>query len=388
MSEPEPQGSNPDEAVSTEGDERAADTSEIDAAIGRYLRASGESAQYSSTAESVLSQFETWLRRRGKDSFAAFEDEGEQLLRRYADRLAQRVEAGGISASSAGTYFNVISGFLSFCVRDGDLLRNPALSNRAREPLPRDDREPDRQFWSPDVRRRLVQYTNDRAYKAIEADGMDAHGEVRDRALVHVIAYTGVRGAEVFRVSGDDREGRQGLTWDRVDTDAWTFRVWGKAQEWEDVSVPKQAREALQRWRTVQNPPSGTWPVFPTSHAPSKYAAARETLGEERANALLEDADVDDVLRDRGIAPPAVTTEGVRRILERVAQATGVDVDGKPPLPHGARRGLGDELYRTDRGLAQDVLRHKSLSTTREAYSYIEAEELGERVGDVLSEDP
>jgi integrase len=381
----DPPGPTDDESASTERGDSV--DSELVAAIDRYLRAGGESGQYRSTAESVLSQFETWLRRRGKDSFDSFDEEGEQLLRRYADRLAQRVDAGGISASSAQTYFNVISGFLGFCVRDGDLARNPALSNRAREPLPRDDEDHTQQFWSRDVRQRLVRHADDAAYEAIEREGSDARGAVRDRALVHVLAYTGVRGAEVFRVSGDDRTGRQGLTWDRVDTDAWTFRVWGKAQEWEDVSVPKQAREALRRWRQVQRPPSGEWPVFPTEHAPSKYAAARDALGEAEANALLEDADVDDVLREHDIAPPAVTTEGVRRILERVAEAAGVDVDGKPPLPHGARRGLGDELYRKDRGLAQDVLRHRSLRVTRESYSYIEAEELGERVGDILDDE-
>ncbi|RYJ08497.1 site-specific integrase [Halogeometricum borinquense] len=360
--------------------------SEVAAAIARYLRSNGDSSQYRSTAESVLSKFETWLRRRGKDTFDAFEDEGEQLLRRYSDRLAQRVEADGISASSAQTYYNVISGFLGFCVRDGALTRNPALADRAREPLPRDDEDHSQQFWTREVRRKLVQHTNDAAYEAIESDGMDARQEVRDRALVHVLAYTGVRGAEVFRVSGDNREGRQGLTWARVDTNAWTFRVWGKAQEWEDVSVPKQAREALRRWRTVLDPPSAEWPVFPTAHAPSKYAAVRDALGTDDANARLDGAEVDDVLRDEGVAPPAITTEGARRVLERIADTAGVDIDGKPPLPHGARRGLGDELFRTDRGLAQDVLRHKSLSTTKEAYSHIDASERGEAVSDVLDE--
>ena len=363
------------------------DESEVAAAVSRYLRANGTSAQYRSTAESVLSQFETWLRRRGKNSFEAFETEGQQILRRYADRLAQRVEAGGISASSAQTYYNVISGFLGFCVRDGDLTRNPALADRAREPLPRDDEDHSQQFWTREARRRLVRHTNEVAYEAIEDEGMDARAEVRDRALVHVLAFTGVRGAEVFRVSGDDREGRQGLTWARVDTEAWTFRVWGKAQEWEDVSVPAQARDAIERWLTVLDPPAADWPVFPTSHAPSKYGAVRDALGADAGDARLDDADVDDVLREEVIAPPAITTEGARRVLERVADAADVDIDGKPPLPHGARRGLGDELFRTDRGLAQDVLRHKSLSTTKEAYSHIDASERGDAVSDVLDEE-
>lgn len=379
----------PDRDAATDDGDGSSDPgaeSDVAAAISRYLRANGESSQYRSTADSVLAQFETWLRRRGKDTFAAFEDEGERILRRYADRLAQRVEAGAISASSAQTYYNVISGFLGFCVRDGALTRNPALADRAREPLPRDDEDRTQQFWTRDVRRRLVRHTDDAASEAIESDGTDAGLAVRDRALVHVLAYTGVRGAEVFRVSGDEREGRKGLTWGRVDVDAWTFRVWGKAQQWEDVSVPTQARGALRRWHRVLDPPSDDWPVFPTNHAPSKYAAVRDALGTDEANARLDDADVDDVLRAADVAPPAITTEGARRVLERVADAADVDVDGEPPLPHGARRGLGDELFRTDRGLAQDVLRHKSLSTTKEAYSHIDASERGEAVSDVLDE--
>jgi integrase len=359
--------------------------SDFQRAIDRYLRASGDSAQYRQSAKAPLSKFEDWLRKRDWDSFDHFESDGETTLRRYADRLAQRVDAGGISASSAQTYFNVISGFLGYCVRDGRLSRNPALADRAREPLPRDDEDHSQQFWTPDVRRRLVQHTNDRAYQAIETEGMDARDEVRDRALVHVLAFTGVRGAEVFRVSGDDREGRQGLTWSRLDRESWTFRVWGKSQEWEDVSVPKQAREALRRWRTVLDPPSESWPVFPTSHAPSKYAAVRDVLGDD-ADAILDERDADDVLRQEAIAPPAITTEGARRVLERVADEAGVSIDGKPPLPHGARRGLGDELFRKDRGLAQDTLRHKSIQTTQEAYSHISASERGERVSDLLDE--
>lgn len=35
------------------------DTTEIEAAVDRYLRSSGESKQYRDTAETVLGQFET-----------------------------------------------------------------------------------------------------------------------------------------------------------------------------------------------------------------------------------------------------------------------------------------------------------------------------------------
>ncbi|MDS0300739.1 recombinase XerD [Halogeometricum sp. S1BR25-6] len=360
------------------------DDSEVSEAVDRYLRASGDSDQYRHTAETVLEQFTTWLRRRDLETFDSFESDGEQILRRYADRLNQRVRADGIEASTAGMYYDVVSGFLGYCVRDGVLSRNPALTERAREPLPRDDEDRTQQFWTPEVRRTLVEYANDRAYEAIEADGLDAMRSVRDRAFVHVLAYTGVRGAEVFRVSGDDRSGRQGLTWKRVDTDSWTFRVWGKSQSWEDVSVLEQARESVRQWKRVQNPPTDEWPVFPTGHAPSKYAAVRDARDD--ADALLDDADVDEVLREYEIAPPAVTTHGARRVLARIADDAGVDVDGEAPKLHGARRGLGDALFRKDRGLASDVLRHSSLSVTKAAYSHIDAAERGEAASELLDE--
>lgn len=353
-------------------------------AVQRYLRSSGDSTQYRDTAETVLGQFETWLRRRDFDSFEVLERDGERIVRRYADRLGQRVEADGIAASTAQMYYNVISGFLGFCVRDGVLSRNPATTDRAREPLPRDDQDRTQQFWTPEVRRRLVEYTNDAAYDAIEEDGLEATQAVQNRAFVHVLAYTGVRGAEIFRVSGDDREGRQGLTWSRVDRESWTFRVWGKSQSWEDVSVLEQARDAIESWYRVQDPPTDEWPVFPTAHAPSKYAAVRETR--EDAEELLANADVDEVLRKYEVAPPAITTHGARKVLARIAENAGVEVDGEAPKLHGARRGLGDTLFRKDRGLASDILRHSSLSVTKEAYSHIDAAERGDAASELIDE--
>ncbi|SFG71692.1 Phage integrase family protein [Halopelagius inordinatus] len=360
------------------------DATEFTETVDRYLRSSGDSTQYRDTAETVLGQFETWLRRRDLDSFEHLERDGEQIIRRYADRLNQRVDADGIAASTAQMYYNVISGFLGFCVRDGVLSRNPATTDRAREPLPRDDQDRTQQFWTPDVRRQLVEYTNDRAYEAIENEGLDATETVRERAFVHVLAYTGVRGAEVLRVSGDDREGRQGLTWNRVDRESWTFRVWGKSQSWEDVSVLEQARDAIESWYRVQDPPTDEWPVFPTAHAPSKYAAVREAR--EDAEDLLADADVESVLRECEIAPPAITTHGARTVLARIAENAGVEVDGEAPKLHGARRGLGDTLFRKDRGLASDILRHSSLSVTKEAYSHIDASERGDAASELLDE--
>ena len=49
------------------------------------------------------------------------------------------------------------------------------------------------EVWSPDQRRAIVTYVDGRACKAIDADGTDAFEAVRDRALVTMLAYSGVR---------------------------------------------------------------------------------------------------------------------------------------------------------------------------------------------------
>jgi integrase len=103
---------------------------------------------------------------------------------------------------------------------------------------------------------------------------------------------------------------------------------------------------------------------------------------------LAEATDVDGVLREYDVAPPALTTEGARSLMRRLTDAAGIDVDHEAGYLtlHGARRGLGDTIYRRDRGQAQDVLRHQSLSTTREAYQHVDAEKQADRLSDLLED--
>ena len=370
------------------------------AAIDRYLQSKSKgtdgSGAYRQTAETALTQWHEWLREQDCDRLDDLGDReiGATIMRRYAQRLGQRVRRGDIAPSTAWTYYNIVSGFLSFAVRDGVLDRNPAQTNRAREPLPDDDTDNDQQFWDRESRECILQYVNDRAYEAIEEKGGEAMQEARDRAIVYLLAYTGVRGAEVLRSQHDSREGRQGLRWRHVDMDRWVLRVFGKAQEWEAAPVPRPARAPLERWQQMLNPPSEEWPVFLTDHAPSKYRAVRDALSDadgpdldaEEIDAILDEHDVDDVLREYDIVPPAITTDGMRSRMQTLCEDADVGIDGEYLKLHGARRGIGDEVFRKDRGLAQDLLRHKSLSTTKEAYSHITAEERGEQVSDLLDE--
>lgn len=382
----------------------------LERTMARYLQ-SQSSGSYRKSARIALETFHEWASTRGVDVDDLSDSErGPQLMRRYASRLNRRCESGSIRPASARTYWNMISGWLSYAVRDGVLDRNPALPDRAAEPLPDDaDSRTEQQFWTPDARSQLLGFVDERARLAIDENSEDAVDDedeadtddqadmnvpdatvaVRDRAFVAVFAYTGVRASEVLSATGDDRDGRNGLRWRDVDTDSWKrLEVLGKSQTREDVPIPEQARHALHQHYRLQDPTTDDWPVFPTGHAPSKYDALRDAVDDEnKADAILEDAEsVDAVLRDRGIAPPALTTSGGRQLMQRLCDAADVDIEGQYLQLHGARRGLGDELYREDRGLAQDMLRHKDLSTTREAYQHIEAEERGEAVSDVLDD--
>jgi len=72
--------------------------------------------------------------------------------------------------------------------------------------------------------------------------------------------------------------------------------------------------------------------------------------------------------------------------MERLCEEADVDVDGEYLKPHGARRGLGDLLYRESAELAQAALRHSSIETTHKSYSHIEASETAGRVDDILDQ--
>lgn len=361
-------------------------------AIEDYVR-SLDSSYSQRTARTAVTTWADWADERESLDFTVLDDvdSGTRTMRRYAQRLRRRVVDGHIEATTAHTYFDWLSGFLSWCVRDGYLGQNPARKQRAREALPTDDKERTQQFWDPDTRDRFLQFVEDRAFEAVDERGTDALVELRDRAFVSLLAFSGVRGAEVLRASGDSREGRQGLRWKRVDLDRGVLTVYGKSGEWERTPLPSQARSAVRRYRALLDAPSDEWPVFPTEHAPSKYRVARTGLRErgwddDEIESLLDEHDVDDVLTEYGIAPPSVTVDGMRKRVRALCDEAGIDIDGEYLKLHAARRGIGDVVFRKDRGAAQDLLRHRSQQTTRDAYSHIEAEERAEHVSDLIDD--
>lgn len=360
--------------------------------VGRYLEAKAKGqggGNYRGLAAAALDRWTSWLEPREIDRLTDLDD---GVMRAYAQDLRSAVRDGDLAASTANTYYATVRACLSWAVEDGLLVENPAAAARATKELPEDTAEPDRQFWSPDDVRALLVHTTERVDDAFSEGGIEAAAvPIRDRALVSLLASTGVRGAEVFRDADDHRAGRQGLRWDRVDLDGGAMLVLGKNQKWEHAQLPDQAREHLRRHHDVQEPASDDWPVFPTAHAPSLYSAVREQLGkrdwsEHAIEELLDEDSVDAVLREHDVVPPAITVRGARSLMKRLCEQAEIDVGGEYLKPHGARRGLGDLLYRESAELAQSALRHDSIRTTHDAYSHIDASETADAVENVLSD--
>lgn len=335
---------------------------------------------YASNLEYVLTNWLEWT----GDQVQTLEDVTDRTMRNYAAHLKRRVRADAISASTARTYYNYVSAMLNRAVEVGDLVENPAEKRNAKKPLPKETTNSgDQQFWTPEQRRALVEYVDEQARTAIDDPDADPFEPVRNRALVTVLAYTGVRGSEVLADSRDER--RNGLRWADVDLESGVITVLGKSQDPnEEVGLTGQTIEPLRRVRTLVNPPAESWPVFPSRHPPSLYAVIRDA-GHE-----VPDADPWGFCLEYGVEPPSMSTSGARTLLKRLSDEADVPglEDGEYLTLHGARRGVGETLYREyGAQRAQRTLRHADPKTTSTMYSHIEASELGADNTEVFDND-
>ncbi|WP_332900415.1 tyrosine-type recombinase/integrase [Haladaptatus sp. CMSO5] len=360
----------------------------IETAIQQYLD-SVEAGNSRKNFASTLATWRAWLRE--ERGVTGLEDLDVLDCRRYARHLKKQARDGDLKASTATTYYAYVRAFLTFCVADELLDTNPAKAKRATDELPEDLGDADRQFWREKERRAIMRYVDERVDHSLdEKADVSRNRAFRDRAIVFLLGLSGVRGAEVFAEPSDDK--RDGITWGDVQLDSGAVRVLGKSREYEYAQLPQRAATALERYRTVLDPPTDEWPVFPSSHAPSKYRAVREQLtcegvSDDEIETILERSDIETVLREHEVIPPALSTNGARNLMKRLCDDADLDVDGDYLKPHGARRGLGHELYASGHAeLAQSALRHASIETTHESYSDIQAAETAKQVDDLLGE--
>jgi integrase len=363
----------------------------IDAAINARL-ASLDSGNYRTNNELVLSTFAEYLDH--QRAVTSLKDLDVLDCRRYAQWLRERVhdDEDALSAASAhanGPYFTIVRAFLGWCVDDERLDANPARPNRVKEELPEHHGDHDRQFWSAEARDALLRFVNERAHAALDESAGDREQTFRDRAVVTMLALTGARGAELFNDPRDDH--RNGLRWADIDLDRGITRVFGKTREQQPVPLTDRVVESLERHRTVLDPPTEDWPVFPTRHHPSLAQAAENGIREQgwadnAVESALDDASAMALLREYEIAPPALSKNGARTVMKRLCESADVEIDGEYLKPHGGRRGLGSDLYAQDAELAQETLRHESIETTHESYREQNVIERRERLEQVLDE--
>ncbi|GAB3673004.1 tyrosine-type recombinase/integrase [Halopiger thermotolerans] len=361
----------------------------LEDALAECLESKANAApNYRQNLERVVTDWIDFCRDRGVETL---DDVSQRLMGAYAGHLARRVEAGesdavdgGIAASTAWTYYDYVSAFLTWAVKWDYLAENPAEKGPARESMP--DRpssgEYERQYWQPAQRQAVLEFVRrrvDSAYQEPVAPTPILHKRLRDRAFVATIAYSGVRGGEIVKDPNDPR--RTGIRWTDVDLEAGTMWILGKNQEREPAQLPEQASTPLRRWYEAYDPPSDDWPVFPSLHVPTLSRNLGAELGGEERDRRTERRGYWTVALEAGVEPPSITTEGARSLMRRLSTVADVPdlEDGEYLKPHGARRGVGELLYK-EKGhqRAQRTLRHADPKTTSQMYSHIEASELAE----------
>lgn len=308
-----------------------------------------------------------------------------------------------ISRATVRTYYANVSAWCGWCVREGLLATHYANQEAAREPLPEDGDSSvrDQQTWSQAHRYTITRYTDYIADRALE-DAMraaDAVKELRDRAFVYVLAYTGVRGGEILRDPNDEQ--RRGLRWGDVNLDQELIWVVPKKRSAtiDDRPLTPKPVPALERLQTALDP-EDDWPVFPSLAWPTLYAELRNGAPTDRSaeavEAALGDADgrsdLFDLYCEWGVTPSAMNTSSGRYTMRRLcadlhedsAFASALDFTNSKHdylAPHGARRGVGKVLVKQrgyDRAAEQ---LDNSPAVVREHYSHIKAPERSADVG-------
>ena len=199
----------------------------------------GESGNYRQDASRELDRFADFFAGY-EDVVKTFEDLDSGHLREYARHLARQ----GWTAGTVRTYYAYVSAFCGWAVREGHLAENVAQRRNATEPIPNDgsQKSGDQQAWSAEDRQHLTGFVDEQASTAIADIGEDRRGAIRacrDRALVYLLSYSGVRGAEVLRDRSDER--RQGLRWEDVNLKDHYATVFKKSVWTIGVSLSQQS---------------------------------------------------------------------------------------------------------------------------------------------------
>ncbi|SDF54250.1 hypothetical protein SAMN05216218_10763 [Halorientalis regularis] len=361
----------------------------------------GKSGTYRRDASRELDRFIDFIEDDDLSSDVTFAELDVRDLREYARYLGKQ----GWADSTVRNYYSHISAFCGWATREGYLAGNIAQRTRTKELLPEDTgrKSGEQQAWSSEQRQQLLAFVDEQAHDAIDTVREDRHGAIkacRDRALVYLLCFSGVRGAEVLAQSSDDRRGRDGLRWADVSLDDNSIQVFAKKQKWDDRALPDLAKSAFTQLRKPLDPPSEEWPVFPTL----SHATLAKTFSQQLTDRGYDTAEADairtenvtdgelsmiELCTEHDVQPPALTTHGGREILKRLTADAGVDLNDDRHgylAPHGARRGVGEVLVRKYGHAEAARVLDNSEQIVREHYSHIEAAELADRVTTAFEE--
>ena len=351
----------------------------------------GESGNYRQDAGRELGRFVDFIAEH-EDAVKTFEDLNSGHLREYARYLTRQ----GWTAGTVRTYYAYVSAFCGWAVREGHLAENVAQRRNATEPIPDDGghQSGDQQAWSAEDRQQLTGFVDEQASTAIDDIGEDREAAIetcRDRALVYLLSYSGVRGAEILRDRSDER--RQGLRWGDVHLEDRYATVFAKKQRLDDRGLPEPAIHPLQMYRKILDAPSESWPVFPSLHRLTLSQRVTEELDsrgyiDTEAEEMRTDHSLIGACSEYDIEPPSITTDAGRHILKRLCEEAGIELDEDKEylMPHGARRGAGEVLVRTSGHAAAARALDNSEEVVREHYSHIEAGDLADQMTSAFEE--
>ena len=379
----------------------------------------GKGGNYRRNAARELERFAEWAAGdRGDDAWTGivpaaddrdptFADLDERVFREYARHLASD---RGLKQNTVQTYYRYISAWCGWCVNEGYLEAHYAQRASAMAPLPEDDgRKPgDQQAWTSEQRHALTRHVDEQAREAIQSyttlpedtEPLDkqraqytALRAARDRALVFVLAYTAVRVGELLRDPNDPR--RRGVRWEDLSLEEGSMDVYRKKQQWDAASLPDPVISPLRSYRKLLDPPTDRWAVFPTFDHRTLAELVQEELADRGQRPDTIDERREEYARDlllaldEDIRPPSITTDGARSILQRLSEATDIDIDHPKHdylAPHGGRRGMGEVLVRAFGYTVAARYLDNSEEMVRERYSHIEAGELGNVATEALEE--
>lgn len=407
-------------------DDYPAVADELVAAADRFLesKANGSGGNYRRNCARALRAFFEFLNTEDLNPPTEAGDLDERHFRRFARYLAveewltprgepktsdETSFTDTISPATMRTYYSMVSAWSGWCVREGVLPTHYAVRDAAREPLPEGDDGSvrDQQTWSQHQRETITRYADHRVGQALDDvdRAADAVRDLRDRAFVYVLAFTGVRGGEVLRDPNDPD--RDGLRWGDVNLDQELIWVVPKkrGRSLDDRPLTPKPVPALERLQAALQP-AEEWPVFPSLAWPTLYADLRSGapghLSEQAVEDALDDADgradLFDLYREWDVTPSAMNTTSGRDVMKRLCDELNESDDFAGELdftgskhdylaPHGARRGVGKVLVKQrgyDRAAEQ---LDNTPGVVQEHYSHIKAPERSADVGAAFDEE-